>query len=169
MDPVTLSIIAAVFALMGSGVAAYSQVRQGQTAEATGRYNARVAETQAVSARQAAAADAETKRRQMDRVLGTQRARYGASGVIGSEGSPLLVMMQSEEEAALDVARVRAGGEAQAYGLESEARLSKFRGRQAKRQGYLGATGSMLTGVSSAIGVYQGSPTKVPAYRGGYD
>lgn len=154
MDPVTLGIIAGIFALLGGGVAAYGQVKQGQAAEAAGRYNARVAEQQAVATRQAAAADAETKRRQLDRVLGAQRARYGASGVIGSEGSPLLVMMQSEEEAALDVARVRYGGAAQSFGLEQEARLQRFQGKQARRQSYLGATGSLLQGLAGATSAY---------------
>ena len=163
--------VGAIVAIIGAGVSAYSQIRQGQQAEAVGRYNARVAEQQATSARQAAAADAETKRRQFDRILGGQRARYGASGVIGSEGSPLLVMMQSEEEAALDVARVRAGGAAQAYGLEAEARLQRFGGRQARRQSYLAATGTFLQGLGTAAGTYgKGSTgTTVPAYRGGYD
>lgn len=165
-----LGIIAAVFSILGSAVSAYGQIKQGQQAEAVGRYNAQVAEQQAASARQAAAADAETKRRQFDRVLGAQRARFGASGVIGSEGSPLLVMMQSEEEAALDVARVRFGGEAQAFGLESEARLQRFRGTQLRRQSYLAATGSFLQGVGSAASAYKGGPpTQGPAYRGGYD
>lgn len=169
MDPVTLGIIGSMVALLAGGVSAYSQIRQGQTAEATGRYNARVAEQQAESARQAAAADAETKRRQFDRLLGTQRARYGASGVIGSEGSPLLVMMQSEEEAALDVARVRYGGEAQAFGLEAEARLQRAAGRQARRESYLGATGAILQGIGAAT--YYASPsakrrpTTKPEYR----
>ena len=161
----------AIAAILGGAISAYSAIRQGQQAEAVGRYNARVAEQQATSARQAAAADAETKRRQLDRILGSQRARYGASGVIASEGSPLLVMMQSEEEAALDVARVRYGGEAQGYGLESEARLQRFQGRQARRQSYLGATAALLTGVSGAGGIYgkRSTGTTVPPYRGGYD
>ena len=161
----------AIAAILGSAISAYSAIRQGQQAEAVGRYNARVAEQQATSARQAAAADAETKRRQLDRILGSQRARYGASGVIASEGSPLLVMMQSEEEAALDVARIRAGGAAQAYGLESEANLQRFGGRQARRQSYLSASGTFLQGLGSAAGTYgkRSTGTTVPAYRGGYD
>ena len=168
-----MAIIAGAIALLGAAVSAYGAIRQGQQAEAVGRYNATVAQQQAESARQAAAADAETKRRQYERILGTQRARYGASGVIGSEGSPLLVMMQSEEEAALDVARVRYGGTAQAYGLESESRLSRFQGAFARRQSYLTATGTLLSGVGSAAGSYAKyktpSTTTVPAYRGGYD
>lgn len=152
-------IAGAVVTLLAAGVSAYAQIRQGQQAEAVGKYNARIAEQQAASARTAAAADAETKRRQFDRILGTQRARFGASGVIGSEGSSLLVMMQSEEEAALDVARVRYGGAAQAYGLQSEATLQRFQGRQARRQGYLGATSAILTGVSGAASTYGKRPT----------
>lgn len=125
-----------------------------------------MARQQATSAQAAAAADAETKRRQYERVLGTQRARYGASGIIASEGSPLLVMMQSEQEAALDVARVRYGGEAQAYGLEAEARLQKSRGKFARRQSYLGATGTLLSGVSGAAGAFKDVK---PPTSGGFD
>ena len=160
-------IVGAIAALAGAAVSAYGAIQQGEAAAATGKYNARVAQQQADAARQAAAANAETKRRELDRVLGAQRARYGASGVIGSEGSPLLVMMQSEEEAALDVARVRYGGTAQAYGLEAEARLSRFQGKQARRQGYLQAAGAILTGVSGAAGIYAKRPTTAPrSYSG---
>src|SRR3990167_7885773 len=123
-------IIAGAFALLSAAVTAYSSYAQGQAASQAARYNARVAEQQAESARQAAAADAETRRRQLDRVLGTQRARYGASGVIPSEGSPLLVMMESEEEAALDVARVRHGGAAAAHGLGLESTILRRQGAQ---------------------------------------
>ena len=159
-----MAIIAGAIALLGAAVSAYGAIRQGQQAEAVGRYNATVAQQQATAARQAAAADAETKRRQYERILGAQRARYGASGVIGSEGSPLLVMMQSEEEAALDVARVRYGGTAQAYGLESEARLQRFRGSYARRQSYLQASGAILKGVGQAYSGYSSGTT-----GGGYD
>lgn len=161
-----MAIIAGAIALLGAAVSAYAQIKQGEQAAAVGKYNARVAEQQATSARQAAAVEAENKRRQYDRILGTQRALYGRSGVIGSEGSPLLVMMQSEEEAALDVARVRYGGTAQAYGLEAEARLQRFQGRAAKRASYLKATGTMLSGVGQAYGY---SSKGGGAYSGGYD
>jgi hypothetical protein len=78
--------------------------------------------------------------------------------VIGSEGSPLLVMMESEEQAALDVARIRYGGTAQAYGLESEANLQRFYGRQAKRQAVFGATGTLLHGVGTLGAIYAKAP-----------
>ena len=113
----------------------------------------------------------------LDRVLGTQRARYGASGVIPSEGSPLLVMMESEEEAALDVARVRHGGAAAAHGLGLESSILRRQARQASRAGFLSGTAALLTGVSSLLGSStggrssstSGSATSVPPYRGGFD
>ena len=165
-------IAGAVAAILSAAVTAYSSYQQGQAASQAARYNARVAEQQAESARQAAGADAETRRRQLDRVLGAQRARYGASGVIPSEGSPLLVMMESEEEAALDVARVRHGGAAAAYGLGLEASIQRRQGQQARRQGYLSSTSAILTGVSNAASIYgsrRPPPERVPPYRGGYD
>lgn len=164
-------IIAAIFSVLGTGLSVYGQIRQGQTAEATARYNAQRAEQEAASARQAAAADAETKRRQLDQVLGAQRARYGGSGVIGSEGSPLLVEMQSAEEAALDVARIRYGGEARSYTFEQEARLQRYQGGRARRAGVYSAILTGVEGASKAAALYslRGGNGGVPPYRGGYD
>ena len=165
-------IAGVVAAVLSAAVTAYSSYAQGQAASQAARYNARVAEQQAESARQAAAADAETRRRQLDRVLGTQRARYGASGVIPSEGSPLLVMMESEEEAALDVARVRHGGAAAAHGLGLESTILRRQSAQARRQGYLSGTSALLTGVSRGADLYSSRPPRenpVPPYRGGFD
>jgi len=82
------------------------------------------------------------------------------------------VMMESEEEAALDVARVRHGGAAAAYGLGLESTILRRQGAQARRQGYLSGTAAILTGVSSAVGSYANRPPTdrpVPPYRGGYD
>lgn len=149
-------IIAGAFAVLSGLVTAYSAYQQGEAANAAARRQARIAEQQGEYAKLAAAADAETKRRQYDRLLGTQRARYGASGVLGSEGSPLLVMMQSEEEAALDVARVRHGGSVAAHGLQIEADTYRFQGKQAKRQARLQAYSSILSGVSQGAGLYYG-------------
>lgn len=143
-------IAGAVAFLLSSAVSAYSAIQQGETGRSQARAQARIGEQQAEFARQAAAADAETRRRQFERVLGTQRARFGASGVLASEGSPLLVMMQSEEEAALDVARIQHGGIVAAQGLRFEADLLRRQGRQIQRQARLQATGALLQGVSGA-------------------
>ena len=150
-----MAIIAAVAAAaLGAVVSAYGAYQQGEAARAQARTQARIAEQQGAYAKLAASADAETRRRQLDRVLGTQRARYGAAGVIGSEGSPLLVMMESEEEAALDVARVRHGGTIAAHGLQIEADMLRRQGQQARRQARLAATGALLQGVGQGASLY---------------
>lgn len=154
-------IAGAIAALAGAAVSAYGAIQQGQQAESAAKYNAKVARNQAQSARDAANADAETQRRHYDRVLAAQRARYGASGV-DTEGSPLLVMLDSEEEAALDIARVKHGGAVAAQGLEAEAQLQRYQGQQAKRQSYLAATGAILSGVAQAGSIYASQGKKTP-------
>mgnify|MGYP001570772152 FL=1 len=154
-------IAGAIAALAGAAVSAYGAIQQGQQADQMGRYNAKLARLQAQGAQDAANADAEPKRRQYDPELAAKRARYGASGVT-TEGSPLLVMLGSEEEAALDVARVQHGGAVAAQGLEAEAKLYRYQGAQARRASYLSATGSILSGVASAGGIYAQGGKKTP-------
>ena len=160
-----MAIIAgAIASLLAGVVSAYSAYQQGEAASAAARYNARVAEQQATAAQQAAGSEAESRRRRLEQVLGTQRAQYGASGIAGSEGSPLLVMMQSEEQAALEVARVRHGGAVAAYGFGIEAQQQRRAGAQARRQARLAAAGALLQGVSGAarVGATSQSPSATP-------
>jgi len=151
-------IAGAIASLAAAAVTAYATIQQGRAAEQAARYNQRVAQQQAEAARQRAESDAETLRRRHERTLASQRVRYGASGVL-TEGAPLLVMMDSEEEAALDVARVRHGGAMDAYGLQAEAQLQRWQGSQARRRAMIGASGALLTGVSSAASTYARRPT----------
>lgn len=147
-------VAAAVAAVASAAISTYSAVSSSQAQAAQARNQAKGLRDQAKYAQDAAAAEAENKRRQYDRILGAQRARYGATGVIASEGTPLLVMMESEEEAALDIARVRHGGAVAAHGLREEARQLRRSAAQTQREGYLTGTATMLQGVSSAMGSY---------------
>src|SRR5882672_5890633 len=106
----TVAVIA-VLAAAGSAYAAYAQSQaQAQAAD----YQRKVAKNQAQAAKQAADIAAENARTQHQRIMAAQRARIGASGILGTEGSPLLVQMESAEQAALDEARIRYAGETQA-------------------------------------------------------
>lgn len=156
-------IIAGAIIVAGAALQAYSAYQQAESEEKTYRYNARVAQTQADAARAAAAAEAESAGRQYQRLIGTQRARYGASGVLASEGSPLLVMLEQEEEAALDVARIRHGGAMEAFGFEAEAAGARYHARQARRTKWLRTTGTFLQGIAPAAGMY--AKYKTPTYR----
>ena len=171
---VLLGYIGTAAAVVGTGVATYSAYAQGQATEEAQKFSAKQAERQAAAAKEAAAVEAENRAEQFRRIQGTQRARVGGMGVT-TEGSPLLAMMDTAEQAALDVARIRYGGELQAGELQTEATLRRFMGRQARRGGTLGAGATLLTGLGSAgmnLGRMRGGGgTKNPyadTYGGGY-
>jgi hypothetical protein len=134
---------------IGTGVAAYGSYAQGQQAEQAQRFNARVAENQAIAARNAAQVAAENKATEYRRIQATQRSRIGAAGIT-TEGSPLLAMVESAEQAALDVARIRYGGELTASAYDTEAQLRRYSARQAGLGGTLSAGTSLLTGLGTA-------------------
>lgn len=148
------AIAAAVIAVIGAAVSAYAQYQAGQAQAASLKYQQKVAENQAIAARQAAQVAAENARERHQRVMAAQRARLGAAGVMSTEGSPLIVQMESAEQAALEEARIRYSGEVQAGGVESQAVLSGFQARQARTAGTLGAGASLLSGVGGAYGTY---------------
>src|SRR3972149_8233804 len=114
-----MAVIAGAIAALGTIVSAYAAYQSGQQQAEALDYQAKVARNQATAAQQAAQVAAENARERNRRVLASQRARIGASGVIGSEGSSLLVQLESAEQAALEEARIRDGGGGRAPGLAS--------------------------------------------------
>jgi len=156
---------AAIATAVGAIVSAYAMYQQGQAAAAAQDYQAKIARNQAIAARQAAEVAAENARERHQRVLAAQRARLGAAGVMSTEGSPLIVQMESAEQAALEEARIRYAGQVQAGGYESQAILSGYQARSARAAGYLGAGASLLTGLGAAYGQYarRGPTTQTPS------
>src|SRR3990167_4326043 len=155
----TRSIRHGSIAALGTIVSAYAAYQSGQQQAKALDYQAKVARNQATAAQQAAQVAAENARERNRRVLASQRARIGASGVIGSEGSSLLVQLESAEQAALEEARIRYGGEVQATGLESAERLRRFEAGASRRAGTLGAGASLLQGAGTVYGIYRGAQT----------
>src|SRR3990167_5430894 len=105
-----MAVIAGAIAALVTIVSAYAAYQSGQQQAKALDYQAKVARNQATAAQQAAQVAAENARERNRRVLASQRARIGASGVIGSEGSPLLVQLESAEQAALGEATIPDGG-----------------------------------------------------------
>lgn len=139
---------AAVMAVVG----AVSAVSQAQQQKSAAKYNEKVANQQAQSARDAAAANATAQRRRSAKTIGSMQAQYGASGVT-SEGSPLDILEQSARDAEMDYQNILYGGELSALGHQNTAALEKSRGKNAMTSGYLSAAGSLF----SAAGSYAGA------------
>lgn len=151
-----VGLITIAATVISTAVGVYSAYQQGQAQQKAAKYNAKVAENQAIAARNAAAVREQQHREQVRRLHATQRAVSGASGVT-EEGSPLLVMADTLEQAELDAQRIRYGGEVSAAGFESQARLSRFQGQQAAQAGLIGAGSTLLSGAASAARVYGGT------------
>jgi hypothetical protein len=153
---------------LSAGVAAYSSYEAGRREKSARDYNARMAEYQAQTARQAAEARREIYAKKASRQLATMRARYGASGVDVSEGSPLLVLMESAGEAAKDELRIKYGGEAESWSLLSEAQQQREAGEGAYTGGIISAGGSLLSGAAKGFSIYSGyREAKDKGTRGG--
>jgi len=142
-----LPYVLAAASVASTAVSIYSNIQQGNEAEEA----ADKAAAQTRAAAQQRALDTEKQHR---RIIATQEASYGASGLT-MEGSPLLVQMESLKESEEQLRRIREGGELTAGALEE-------RGSEAKTSGYVKAGGSLLSGASSFsnIGKTYASPGK---------
>lgn len=147
-------IAAAVAAVIGAAVSAYGAYSNTQAQAAAARYNAKLATNQSINAANQANVEIERRRELYARQMGAQRAAIGASGIEGSEGSPLLLEVDSAEQAALDLERVKYEGEIKSTAYQSEVNLQKFAAKTAVRQGYVSAGASLLSGAGSAAGYY---------------
>jgi hypothetical protein len=141
-------------AALGVIVSAYATYSASQAQAAANDFNRKVAKNNALAARQSAEVEVENRKTHFAHVLAAQRAGIGASGVQASEGSPLLVQMDSAAEAALDLARVRYQGEIGSRNYQSEAQLQKFAAQSARVQSYVGTGASLLGGAVKTYGVY---------------
>jgi hypothetical protein len=140
------AVAGVVIAAIGVAVATASAVDQAQRQEAAAKFNKKVADNQATAARQAAEANAQLRKDQLRRTLASQRAAIGGSGIQDTSGSPLLVQIDSAKQAALEEAKIRAGGEQTALGFESQGAYARFAGKQAATGSYYQAGASLLSG-----------------------
>ena len=128
-----------------AAVGVVSSLSQAQQQKSAAKYNEKLAENQAVGARQEAAAAADRQQRQSAKTIGTMQASYAASGV-STEGSPLEVLEESARNAELDRLTILWNGESRAQGYQNTAELERSRGKNAMASGYLSAAGSAMKG-----------------------
>ena len=142
-----LAIAAAVAAAAGSAYSADTSRRAGnQQAD----YNAAVATEDAKAAKAKAEYDEKAHRENVRKILATQRALYGKSG-LSMEGSPLMVMEDTQKQGELDALAIRYGGDVASARARSEANVAKMTGRNnayGAKAGYVQAGSTLLGGLS---------------------
>lgn len=144
-----MSFAGPILSVVGGGIGAYGQLKESEAQARASEYNANVAE---MNAEQAILISAQDERRQRiiaRKELGSIRAAYGASGV-SMEGSPMDVLAESTANAELDALNIRYAGQAKAAGLRDEASYERFRAKETRAAGVLGAAASLLSGGARA-------------------
>ena len=150
MGYATAAVVAAAVIAAGAGV--YSADQQRRAGNQQADYNAAVAEEDAKAAKAKAEYDEKAHRENVRKILATQRALYGKSG-LSMEGSPLLVMEDTEKQGELDALAIRYGGDVASARSRSEANLARMTGRNnayAAKAGYMQAGSTLLSGAASA-------------------
>lgn len=145
MAAITAPMWVAIASAAASATAAVvTGVQQSKAADK----QADIYQQQAEQARYAAKVKAEKYQKEAATRMAQMRASYSYSGVDATEGTPLLVLMESAAEAAEDVERVKQTGEDQAWGLLSQANISRMQGSSAMTAGVMGAGSSLLGGAA---------------------
>ena len=138
----------AAMAIGGLGMSIYGTLQQGRTEQDWYNYNAALEQQTAGREREAAGYEAGLHRKAGRTLLEEQRVDYAAGGVTG-RGTPGIVGEQTAEEIEIDALSIERAGEQRARYATSQARLSKIRGKVAKRASYWEAGSTLLGGGSS--------------------
>lgn len=150
--PIILGGAAAITQAMGA-------IQQGEAEAAASEYNAKLLEQNATQSRQQAAEEERRQRIFARKYLGSIRANTAASG-LNLEGSALDVLEESAEMAELDALTIRHQGDTRAIGYQNEARLERFRAKNARTGSRYRAAGYLLEGgtrLAGAAGVSGGA------------
>ncbi len=141
------AVIAGLAALVGAAGTIMSTDAQRKATN----YNADVADANAKAAEDKAAFDERAHRENVKKILASQRALYGKSG-LSVEGSPLLVMEDTTQQGEMDALAIRYGGDVAAAQQRSSANLFKMQGKNIQTAGYFSAGSTLLGGAATAYG-----------------
>lgn len=139
-----------VASVAGTAMTAYGQIQQGEAAQKAAEYNAEVANMQAKDAINRGNIEAEKQRLKAQQVAGAQRAAMGASGAQVDSGSFADILLDTATTGEKDAQTIRTNAMRQAWGLESQAEIDLYQGKQAKQAAYMQAGGTLLTGTATA-------------------
>lgn len=175
-----LATIALGATLLGTAVSAYGQYSAAKAANEQADYQAKVAannaataEMEAQYAEQQGERNAEAQRRKTAIMIGSQRARMGASGAVVDSGSFLDLTLDTAKQGELDAMALLNEGKMQAWrsrvqgsNLMAQSNLYSM----SKTNPYIGAAGTLLQGAGSAgmgmVGGASGGGFNVGGVRG---
>lgn len=145
-----LTIASLALTAVGTGVGVATTIAQADQQQKMEEYNMRVSENNAKAATDQAAYEAERTREKGLRILGSQRAAYGAMG-IDLTGSAADVGLDSSISNELDALAMEYQGKIGSGRYQAQAGLQAAGARNAAAGGRMAAVGTVLTGASRGV------------------
>ena len=170
-----IAVAAVVISVVGAGVSAYGQYSQGQAQKKMYKYQADVAERQAQIDQQTsetnahltqyqASQDAKQLQRKYMIVEGAQKASRAASGLGGGGVTEGDIATDTFNTKNIDESMIRYNADLKSWGIRNQAageiwglgtqiNQYSFAGKNAAKAGAISATGTIFSGVGSAMGM----------------
>jgi hypothetical protein len=138
--------------LIGGLVSAVGSMASGAAQANAANAQAAAYDRQAAAERIQANYNADRQRDKSIKLISSQRAAFGASGVDMSSGSPLDVIADTTRETELDVSAIRWNGEIKAQNFEMQAGASRAKASAAQTGGLFGAISPLIKGFGGDFG-----------------
>lgn len=139
--------------IVGAAIGAVGSLASASAASNQAKYNAKVAEINARTARQQGQFEADKIEDDYERARATQRVSAAKAGVDAGHGSAALIINQeTERNSWLDQTTQIWNRETQAVGFENKAQQHRQEARAAKIGGYFSAASSMIGGMAKGGG-----------------
>lgn len=150
------SVVSGVVGAGGAIMQGQAQAKQAKYQSAVERNNAKIAGWQADDATKRGQIEEQRQRLATARLRGAQRAGMAANGVEIDSGSPLDILMDTQQLGELDALTIRSNAEREAYGFRSQqgnlmaqAGLTQMAGRNAQTAGYISAGSTLLSSAAT--------------------
>ena len=167
-DPATLAMMATaaqVASAAGTALSVVGSINQAKGAKQMGKYNAQIAENQAIAAQQKATFDLKQQQRQAAQFKGTQRAQMSATGGELLDMGDVADMTATDLE--LEALGIRYGGQMAQTAAQQRGTLARMEGSMAARKARNEAGSTLLTGAKSGLTYASGLASKPYGSLGG--
>lgn len=146
---------------VSAGVSALQARQQAKQSAAIAKFNQQVATQQAEARAAAGKIAVEERKERTRRLLSSQRADIGASGIVGSEGSPLLLRLKTAEAGALDALTEGFNVNIGVQESLNQAELFRTERKAARDRGRLGVGAAIFGGAANIATIRALRPQKV--------
>lgn len=151
--------IAAIATLAGGATSAWGQYQAGRVQRQIAEYNARQLDEESRILGLEAKETLRRRRKENERILGTQKARIAASGIAMGTGSALDAMAENAALLEMEALDEQRNIRNQRRSLWAQARTTVLEGRYASRAGKIGAMGTLLGAAGRSYSMYDRTRT----------